>query len=281
MKLGDNFYNVNGIKNNEYIKTEVPKTRCILGSVYSGFQTNVQYDFWHTYEFCFSSMQNRYIAINSSNDGPDDSEIFCTNVEGPWRFYWDYMAENSSGYGFNRLSFDIPISSLYDPNNISDKYLFEASTDFNSKRKYIKVKNYGSSSWIIDTYKNAYQPYRTKTDKYYLFNRLVDHSRVSNIYYVKIIDKDKNMLGFYHFKQNGDSYGLYDEISKSFLNYYNYNGTIMDFHEYDTFHTDKYVDINPEITEYFEVDGTITEGNNTYERLVNNVTGITLKGIKI
>ena len=72
LKIDDTFYDVAGIQNNEYVKTEVPKTRCILGSVYSGFQTNVQYDFWHSFEFCFSSMQNRYIAINSSNDGPND-----------------------------------------------------------------------------------------------------------------------------------------------------------------------------------------------------------------
>ena len=44
---------------------------------------------------------------------------------------------------------------------------------------------------------------------------------------------------------------------------------------------DKFVDIDPIVSDYYEVSGTITSNGHTYERLINNKTGIIMKGIEI
>ena len=280
LKLDGVYYDVTGIQNNEYQKTlKDTSVRCILGRIVSAFQTEVLEAPWHSYEVVFSSVHDSIIQAQNGGDTQKDSELFHNGTT----IYWDYMASSSNGAGFNRAY--IPVnsqSSIYDTSNLTNIWHIEAKTNESSHKKYLRIKPYESQSWTFQTEKSAYTPNITKTEYYFIGSRSTNMSNFINLYYVKIYDKDMNVLSFCHIKQKNDnSYGVFDEISGKFLNYHTSSSGSGDHHEYDDFYPDKYIDLENPPLEYYEVSGTITDGSDTFERLVNNKTGIVFKGIKI
>lgn len=280
LKLNDVYYDVTGIQNNEYQKTvKDTSIRCILGRLVSAFQTEVLEAPWHCYEVVFSSVKDSILQAEGGGDTQKDSELFHNGNT----LYWDYMASNSGGSGFNRQSINVVSqSSIYDINNLTNIWYLEAISSEIDHRKYLRIKPYESQSWTFQTQRNAYTPNITKTEYYFIGSRGSNVGNLINLYYVKIYDKNMNVLSFCHIKQKNDnSYGVFDEISGKFLDYHIWSKGSGDHHEYDDFYPDKYIDIEQAPAEYYEVSGTITDGSDTFERLVNNKTGIVIKGIKI
>jgi len=262
------YYTVNGIVNNEYDKTEVSSTRCYLASLTSWYETNVKYDFWLSAKSCIASLNNTtIIGAPPGGDGPYDYEFFHNGST----IYFDYMANNSSGSRFNRLSVNVSsYRQIYDLTNLSNKWIIEGLADYTTQKKYIKIKRPEDSDYLFNVNNTAYNPNKLQ-DKTI---KIPAGSNGINLYYVKVYNRNNELICFVYIKEHNGEYDLYDEIQGAFLTKYK-EGTS------DTVHLDKYVDVEPEFAEYYIKSGTITEGDKTYERLLNVKTGKVVKGIEL
>ena len=201
LKLDGVYYNVSGIQNNEYVIMNVlPPIRCYLSKVYSSFETGISQDVWLSVEACISSFKNSHVAMaRGGGDSNKDFECFHNGST----LYFDYMAANSNGSSFNRLNLSIsasPYNQIYDTTNLENKWVLEYTTNETEQKKYIKVKRFGENNYLLSTNKTCYTPNTLNTNVIQVPNP--DNGYFANMYYVKIFDRNHNLISFCHMKDN-------------------------------------------------------------------------------
>lgn len=136
----------------------VPPLRCYLSKVYSSFETGISQDVWLSVEACISSFKNGHVA--GSEGGGDSNKDFECFQNGS-TLYFDYMAAYSNGSSFNRLSLSIsasPYNQIYDTTNLENKWVLEYTTNESENKKYLKVRRFGETNYLLTSNKTCYTP---------------------------------------------------------------------------------------------------------------------------
>lgn len=279
MLRGGVYYDVTGIVNNEYVKTVIPDIECTLVAVKSSYdgKLTANVNVIMNFEFCGTCGDDLFFGITGGGDTQHDIEFFFNGSN----LYFDYLAAYSNGTGFNRLNVTVGNNTIKVVQT-DTIYIARATVEPNpenvnlfTKRLVLKYKD--SETNLYNVTKNAYRPssYVSGRQSYL---PAANHNII--MYYIKVWDQDNKLLGFFHMKENNGVWMMYDEVTKSFCGYRE-NKSSYNHDERNVAYTDKKMYMPPIVEDYYEVSGTITEGSDTYERLVNNKTGIVLKGIKI
>lgn len=286
LKIDDTFYNVSGIQNNEYVKTEIPNEVCTLVQTKGKWISDVDLvDYMHV-EIWFTQMASYGGKFVGDEPANGDGRCFrFINLDQPGsndEIYLDYMSKNSSGTSLNRISKRVNKGTNYNSNmdfrstQTEVTYHAKCGCKYDTKWKtFFEISGDDGYYLYQESTSTIYgaDGKRTGNPKFGIFGYISDatKNRALTFYKILIYDKDDNILGNWRWKKVNNEWILYD-FDKP-MTKIDSNG--------ETAYENKTMSFAPNISEYYEISGTITSGSDTYEKLVNNKTGFIIKGIKI
>lgn len=270
------YYKVFSINGTEYNK-EVFSTaiECPLVTTHSRYRLDniIDSEPWMRIESVICNATDMICGWRGGYDNKTDVELFWTAGS----LYFDYMSGNASG-SFNRLYYSY---SNFNTDAYTSKYkvIAGASRTNQSKingTKFLSVYDYDTGTQLKNSTKSCYHTTET-ANAGFIFGPSNGTKRLT-MYYTKITNESGDVIAFVHWKNDNGTYKLFDEVNQKYFYIMNDNtSTYPD--EVRTGYSISISDNTP--SEYYTVDGTITDSSGTYEKLVNNKTGISIKGIKI
>lgn len=287
LKLNGVYYDVTGIQNNEYQKTEVPGEVCTLVKTTSSWYTDIQLRDNMVFDCWFTSYNSRGGAcithFSRTNENPGNGrQIRFINVTGTSdTFYLDYMSTSSSGTSDNRIS--KAVKSGTNGSNVDIRldqqdltyHLQGGAKFFNNESKpriFFEITN-DNGYYLYQRSNQCYGANNVRPKSIQVGLNGYGTSVFFTFYKVLIHNENNELVGNIRWKKVNDEWILYnfdtpcEKISGRIGTEYAYENKTMSF--------------APIVEDYYEVSGTITEGTKTYERLVNNKTGFVIKGIEV
>lgn len=286
LKINDTFYDVTGIQNNEYVKTEIPNEVCTLVKTRGKWVSDIELKDYMHFEVWFTQMATyggKFIGDEPSNGDGRCLRLINLDQSGNNDYiYLDYMSLNSSGTSLNRINKAVRSGTNYnkkmDFRADQTEVIYHATfgCKYDTKwRTFFEIS--GSDGYYLyqQSNSNLYGADGKRKDgtKLGIFGYLTDatKNRSLTFYKVLIYDKDDNVLGNWHWKKVNNEWLLYD-FDKP-MTKVSSNG--------ETAYEDKTMTFQPNVLDYYEIDGTLIYQGETYERLVNNITGNVIHGCKI
>lgn len=294
LKVGNDFYTVTGISNNEYQKTIIPDTVITCPLVYiqdMSFNTGIEVVPKYQFEYGICGFTGPILydeRMTRSNNG-------CANISnGNYsnRLYWKYMG--SSSVGTNTQLQYITDTTVVRKDQTTTAYIYNFALEEypNYTNRYYKriyrtdFTNNGSKSQLTST---TVYDYAASSQQSYMAGRywhIGDTNNASgsydakfwcNFYYAKFFDYDGSLIGFYHFKLDNGQLKMYDEVTKTFLTSSSGNDAQLTQVSNNSINVD-----NGAPKDYYTIDGTITKNGVIYDRLVNSLDNTKIiKGIII
>jgi hypothetical protein len=212
------YYSVSGIQNNQYIMEEISTSHtvtCPQVLCKSCYDTGLlrRNDLQLEMLFCGVNSNGRTFFGNKRNDTRYTARWFNVGKT----FYLDYRRTNSNSS--SRISKAASSKDVNSSNNTTTKFLYRAGVDTTGpNRNFIKIKTYGNDTWnILDLTGGNY----TAFDENDILNNLDEHLYLGNtnntdflrFYYMALYTISDELLGFWYFKNDNNTYRLFDEIS--------------------------------------------------------------------
>ena len=285
LKLDGYYYDVTGIQDNEYQKTEIPGEVYTLVKSYDRWITDIPIRDWMYCELWFTTFKSGGGNIIGGNKSVGTGRQFrLINVtDTKDTVYIDYMSRTISGTSDNRIYKRVDSGT-----NATGVDLRTEQQDITYYCKVGAKKNLNGKDrtfFEISSEDNGYYLYQQSSDNVYGANNVrpndlyftlgcwnSNHALCATFYRCIFYDEFDNIVGNVRWKKVNNEWILYNFDTPCQKQHS--DGDIIAFE-------DKTMYFPPYVSEYYEVSGTITDGSDTFERLVNNKTGIVLKGIKI